>query len=302
MKVSIWTMIAAAAVLAIMPGQASQADHLNDLLRGYSRYDAGTPALSAHQQATLNNLINTETKIRTDINAGLRSGQISSAVAADMLHDLDEIASVRLQYSAGSLSFAEAQMLASRLGTLDARVSSQLASGSGAVVPLPGTGDFDNRIAALETRISNELRNGRVNRWQADKLRSDLENIEADLDDMRANGGLSAWEREQLTSDLNALSSRLDRLANAGNMGPSVGSLRAKVAQLRNKLQDALENDDLSPYQARKFRFELASVSRQLSGGSGDQALLRSLSQRLNGIDRRLTYEIRVASREDNWN
>ena len=291
------------AAVAVAPWQPANAQSLRDMLRGYSDYDAGSAAFSTHQQATLNNLINTESRIRADINSGLRSGSISASTAANMLQELDQIAAVRLSYSGHNLTFSEAQILVSRLGTLESRVASDIASGATVPIAHPDRGNFDNRIAMLETRITTELRAGRIKGGQAARLRGELADIEEDRDQMQENGGLSSWERERLTADLNALSTRLDRLASGGNSGLSLANLQSKAAQLRLKLQNAFDNDDINPYQARTLRAELASVTRQIArlrnNPASTQVSLRTLNQRLISLDRRIEHEIRIATQQD---
>lgn len=290
-----------AVAVALFPWQASSADSLREMLRGYSNYDAGSAAFTSHQQATLNNLINTESRIRADINSGLRSGNMSPSAAANMLRELDQIAAVRLSFSAGNLTFHEAQTLVSRLGALELRVSSDIASG--ATVPIGNTGNFNNRIAMLETRITTELRAGRINRGQAARLRGELADIEHELDDMRATGGLSSRERERLTDDLDGLSTRLDRLASNPDSGLSLTNLQAKAGQLRIKLQNAFDHNDIAPYRARALRAELASVTRQIArlrnNPQSTRGSLRPLNQRLISLDRRITHEIRIAAQND---
>lgn len=299
--------------LTLVAGNASYAQSFRDLLRGSGNYEAN---FSQHQQATMTNLINKETSIRTDITAALRAGTIDRSSGNDILRELDSVAALRGSYNPSRFSFSEAQTLASRLSAIEARATTLISAGSTMnPAPIVGNGsmtmtsavDIQNRIASLRLKISQKLSAGIISANQADRLSNELGDIENDLSDMRSSG-LRNSERVRLTSDLDALDSRMDRVASRGGFGGSstVANLRMKSNTLKDRIENAVTSGNLRGYQARSLRMEMNDISRQLErlpyrSSMANSGELFSLNQKLTALDQRVTTELRMAGRRSNW-
>ncbi len=212
-------------ILSLLSINCAQANDLGDLLQswvgnGYSNFNNLS---SGHQISTINNIQNRITQLRSDANVAVQSGQISHNEFINMNAELDRISNMSASYSANGMTFGEAQALIGMLDTAAARLTNY---GYGNVSqfpnynPRPGAYGFANineRQAFIQRRIDQGVRNGRLNRFEADNLRAQLNRIGRDEANMRL-GGLSGWERQKLLSRLDNLNNRVTNELNDGQI------------------------------------------------------------------------------------
>lgn len=213
------------AVLSLSTLSAAQANDLSDLLQSWvgNNYGNYSNLSSAHQMATINNLNNRITQLRSDANVAVQSGQISHNEFINMNAELDRISNMEASYAANGLTFGEAQAIIGRLDSAATRLTN---FGYGNVSQFPnfnprpsnyGFANVNERQAYIQRRIDFGERNGRLTAMESSNLRNQLDRIARDEANMRI-GGLSSWERQNLLSRLERLNDRVNETLNNGQI------------------------------------------------------------------------------------
>lgn len=212
-------------ILSLLSINCAQANDLTDLLQGWvgNKYSTYNNLSSSHQLSTINNIQNRISQLRSDANVAVQGGQISHNEFINMNAELDRISNMSANYAANGMTFGEAQALIGMLDTAATRLNNY---GYGNVShfpnynPRPGNYGFANineRQAFIQRRIDQGVRNGRLNQFEANNLRVQLNRIARDEANMRL-GGLSGWERQSLLSRLDNLNSRVTSELNDGQI------------------------------------------------------------------------------------
>lgn len=198
-------------------GQPAQANDLVNFFRDYLGIAPNVYTPNAHEQMTMQALVNQRNSIETRIAAALAAGQISVAQAADLRAQLANNANLQTQYSAdGRLTFPEAQTLVVALNTLD---NSLATATTVAVNPgygyTPPSGFYrTDRLDRLQARLANRLErarvSGRLTASEYTSLKAEFDRIAQREAQMRSSRGfLSRAEHDRLMARLNRLESNV---------------------------------------------------------------------------------------------
>lgn len=212
-------------ILSLLSINCAQANDFTDLLNSWvgNGYTSFNNLSYGHQTSTINNIQSRISQLRSDANVAVQNGQISHNEFINMNAELDRISNMSATYAANGMTFGEAQALVGMLDTAATRLTNY---GYGNVShfpgynPRPGNYGFANineRQAYIQRRIDQGVRNGRLNQFEANSLRAQLNRIARDEANMRM-GGLSGWERQNLLSRLDSLNSRVSRELNDGQI------------------------------------------------------------------------------------
>lgn len=201
-------------LVALTTINCAQANDFRDLIQSWT---GGNYNTAAHQMTTRHNIQARISQLRSDSNVALRSGQISHGEFINMNAELDRIAQTEASYGSNGMTFGEAQALVGMLDTTASRLTNY---GYDNVSPYPnyrayrsnsyGFSNLNERADQIQRRISLGLRNGRLNQFEADNLKAQLNRLQRDESAMRS-GGLSAWERQTLLSRYEQLGDRVNR-------------------------------------------------------------------------------------------
>ena len=183
------TILAAASVLALSAGAASA--------QGWTSINQRQANLDAR------------------IDAGVRSGDLTRQEAVGLRGDFRTVSNLEATYRRDGLSAWERTDLDRRFDALSNRVrfernDRQDRNGGN------GWQNINQRQANLDRRIDQGLRNGKISRAEAVRLRADFRTIARLENRYRANG-LSTWERADLDRRFDTLSARIRFEANDSN-------------------------------------------------------------------------------------
>jgi hypothetical protein len=159
-----------------------------------------TLAAGAAQAQVWTPMVERQSMIEDQIEAGLASGEITGPEARMLRSDMYALTALEGRYRMNGLSYRERRELDRRFAELDHRMRFALADGDG-----PLLASMADREADLERRIDQGLRSGQLTAAEAQDLRDEFEAI-ARVEARYRLDGLSTWERADLDR-------RFDRLA-----------------------------------------------------------------------------------------
>ncbi len=204
-------------LVALTTINCAQANDFGNLIQSWTGGNYNNLS-AAHQMSARTNIQARISQLRSDSNLALRSKQISHGEFINMNAELDRIANMEASYGANGMSFGEAQALVGMLDTTSSRLTNY---GYDNVSPYPnyqanryrsnsyGFANLNERASQMQRRIELGLRNGRLNQFEANSLRAQLDRLQRDESMMR-QGGLSAWERQTLISRYDQLGNRMN--------------------------------------------------------------------------------------------
>ncbi|WP_377368224.1 hypothetical protein [Phenylobacterium ferrooxidans] len=183
------TILAAASALALSAGAASA--------QGWTSINQRQASLDAR------------------IDAGVRSGDLTRQEAVGLRSDFRAVSNLEATYRRDGLSTWERTDLDRRFDALSNRIrfernDRQDRNGGN------GWQNINQRQANLDRRIDQGVRNGRISRAEAVRLRAEFKTIARLENRYRANG-LSNWERTDLNRRFDTLSARIRVEANDSN-------------------------------------------------------------------------------------
>lgn len=161
-------------------------------------------AASAQSWASINQR---QVNLDSRIEAGVRSGELTRAEAANLRADYRAVADLEMRYRANGLSQWERQDLDRRFDSISTRIRydrndrDDRWNGAGWV-------NINQRQAQLDRRIDQGLRSGQLTRSEAYRLRGEFQTI-ARLETRYRVNGLSQWERADLDRRFDVLSDRV---------------------------------------------------------------------------------------------
>lgn len=152
----------------------------------------------------------------TRIDRGVRSGDLTRNEAAKLRADFRAVARLEARYSANGLSAWERDDLDRRMDALSARVRFERADaqqrgwyGGRGWTDSRGTWmPIDRRQDQLDRRIDRGVRDGRLTRAEAVRLRAEFRDV-ARLEARYRMNGLSAYERADLDRRFDRLAARI---------------------------------------------------------------------------------------------
>lgn len=166
-------------------------------------------AASAQSWASINQR---QVNLDARIDAGVRSGELTRAEAANLRADYRAVADLEMRYRANGLSQWERQDLDRRFDSISTRIrydrndrddryGDDRWNGAGWM-------NINQRQAQLDRRIDQGLRSGQLTRQEAYRLRGEFQAI-ARLETRYRVNGLSQWERADLDRRFDVLSDRV---------------------------------------------------------------------------------------------
>ncbi len=186
------TILAAASVLALSAGAASA--------QGWTSVNQRQASLDAR------------------IDAGVRSGDLTRQEAVGLRSDFRAVSNLEATYRRDGLSTWERTDLDRRFDALSNRIRFERNDRQDRQHHNGGNGwqNINQRQANLDRRIDQGVRNGRISRAEAVRLRADFRTIARLENRYRANG-LSNWERTDLNRRFDTLSASIRVEANDSN-------------------------------------------------------------------------------------
>jgi len=173
-------------------------------LFGAAALTCSAPAIAQAQAQGWTNINQRQAQLEQRIDAGVRSGQLTSREAAGLRIEFQDLSRLEDRYRRGGLDARERADLDRRFDQLSQRIRADRHDGQRA----DGRGgrweNLNQRQAQFQTRLDTAVRDGRIDRRQARTLRAEFRSI-ADLEQRYRRGGLSPAERATLDQ-------RFDRL------------------------------------------------------------------------------------------
>jgi opacity protein-like surface antigen len=250
----------------------------------------GLMAGAANAQAAWQPINQRQANLEQRIDVGVRNGQLTRAEADSLRAEFRSLSALEARYRAtGGLDNRERADLDSRFTSLSLRIRDERSDRQGA-----NWTSINQRQAQLEQRIDIGLRNGRLTRAEADRLRAEFRSIAAIEARYRATGGLDNRERADLDARFNALSARIRLQAN--DTWRPVG-VNQRQANLNARIDAGVRSGQISPIEAARLRTEFAALARledqyRATGGLTN-AERQDLERRFDSLGARIRFERR---------
>ena len=197
------------------------------------------------------------------LQTGLRDRHLTRYEAERLRRDFDDLVRQETEYSRNGLDRYERQSLDGRYDDLIQRTGSTASD---------GWTPISSRAGDLERAIDEARRTGRINRYESDRLRTDLSEL-LRLETSYQRDGLSPWERQQLDSQYDALVARTG-VQTGGGWPPQTGGSDWPVASQRTDLTARIDGAErynrISRSEATRLRTELADLLRLEEGYASD--------------------------------
>lgn len=225
--------IVAILACAVLAPSALAIDYL-DLMKGYLKNSVGGTT-SPQTDALIKTNINTrQAQLESEVQAGVRSGQLTTQEESDLRAELNRIAAAEGNYlSDGALTTWEVQVLLDDMQSFSRRLEAYLTNSN---VATNSTNPWshnsyncwrgrnsddaisnqaqlqasvDTRQAALDSQIEQSLSSGIIRWSDARTLETELNAIAAKETTFTADGRLSYREANELLADLDALDAKV---------------------------------------------------------------------------------------------
>lgn len=201
------------------------------------------------------------------IDAGVRSGGLTNAEAAQLRAEFADLARLEARYRVNGLTAAERADLDRRFDILQQRIRLERTDRDDRGDRYDrddrggqGGGNINQRQRELEARIEEGVRNRTLTRNEAYQLRTELEAIERIEAQYRASGGLSQVERQYLDRRIDLLDRRLR--TDRRDEDRRWTQLDARQAQFDRQLDQAVRERRLSEREAYNLRMEFRAIAR----------------------------------------
>lgn len=237
-------------------------------------------------------------ELRDDIEEGIISGDLTEKEAEQMKNELTRIEASEKSYkgSSGDLSASQALTLARALKELRQTIDTEL---SDTDVSMP---DIDKRRQELEIRISEGITSGKLEKKDAEFLRTQLGKIEELNKKYSASGGLSLGEAATIAWKLERLGSSIEERMKSEKISlPDLASLHSDIDQ---RLADSIASGVLSLDQVKAYKDRLEAIARMEMGfrytGDGlsyPETLM--LTKQLQEVDQQL--ELALKGKSASW-
>lgn len=191
------------------------------------------------------------------IDAGVRDGSISRAEATRLRADYDALVRLETRYAAdGRMTTTERADLRDRYRALSQRVGD--ARDGGGYDDDYGWRPLSEQRAAFTARVDVALRDRRISRTEATRLRADFDALARVETDYRRDG-LSDRERQDLTTRLADLDRRVGDLVDEGD-GYDVDP---RAAQIEAGIAAGVRSGSIGRTEATRLREELRDLTRR---------------------------------------
>lgn len=162
-----------------------------------------------------------------------------------------------------------------------------------------GGANYESRIRQLEQRVQYGIQRGTISRNEADNLRDrlrDLRNRESQYDD----NGYSRSERDDLNRRIDDIARRIADAEQDGNgggwNGGNDGNFDQRIQELRNRIEQGVQNGRLTRSEAQHLRDrvrELARLESQYDNNGLSQSERDDLRNRLEQLRSEIATALR---------
>lgn len=197
------------------------------------------------------------------IETGLRNRRLTRYEADGLRRDFDALIRQETEFGRNGLDRYERQSLESRYAEIIQRTGSDAASGW---TPISA------RAGELERAIDDARRSGRITRYEADRLRTDLNDL-LRLETSYQRDGLSDRERQDLDRQYDDLANRAGAQTGGGwppQTGGSDWPVSSQRVEVTARLERAERDRRISRADATRIRGELDDLLRLEEGYASD--------------------------------
>ncbi|WP_291834373.1 hypothetical protein [Brevundimonas sp.] len=200
-------------------------------------------------------LSNQSSQFQTRLDTDVRSGRLSSSEARRLRDEYDDLVQLEARYTAdGRVTTQERADLVAQYREFSQRVEaggSDYSSGRASVAD--GRADFEARVDAA-------VRNRRLTRTEATRLKTDYQDLIRVESGYLRDGRLTAQERDDLDSRLDALDARVGDAPSGGNNGGGYQDNRTRLSNIERALSS--NSAGLSRTEIADIRVEAGDLAR----------------------------------------
>lgn len=276
-------LIFAAAAVIVVPAQA---DVLSPAIDSSTDTISGWADLDIHEK-----------RIEGQIQAGIGAGELTDSQAQDFRALLDQLGQVVSQMKASGkrLGFAQSIAFSRDLHNLSQRVEQ---AKQAKVAALP---DVDALEARLQKQLSDAVKGGKINQFDAADLQGDLQHasdVEAALKST-GNGSLDPKAVQLIVYELNKVQLRLGQELSFSDT--AIKQLADRRAQLEQTIDDGVSAQKLTQAQADGFKRSLQhggsmQTAFQVSHGALSAWEIFSLAGELDRLEARIDQQMRAVA------
>lgn len=198
------------------------------------------------------------------VEAGVNNRRLTRYEADRLRRDFDDLIRQETDYGRNGLDRYERQSLQGRYDDLLARAGADGSNG--------GWTPISSRAGDLERAIDEARRTGRINRYEADRLRTDLNELLRQETSYQSSG-LSEWERQDLDRRYQDLVRRTGVEDGGGwpsQPGNSDWPVASQRADLTARISAGERSNRISRAEATRLRGELDDLLRLEEGYASD--------------------------------
>lgn len=190
------------------------------------------------------------------IDAGVRDGSLSRSEATRLRADYDALVRLETRYAAdGRMTATERADLRDRYRALSQRVGEERRDDG--YDDDYGWRPLSDQRAAFNARVDVALRDRRISRSEANRLRTDFDAL-VRVETGYRRDGLSDRERQDLTTRLADLDRRIGDVVDDGGYGAD-----PRAARIEARIAAGLRSGDISRGEAERLRDELRDLTRR---------------------------------------
>lgn len=164
-------------------------------------------------------------------------------------------------------------------------------------------GGIRSRIQESKQKIEQGIEQGTLNRYEADKLNTELGSILNQIDRMKADGYLSQGERDRINNNLDKLDRDIFKEKHdtvspgRAEHGDWRGGIRSRIQESKQKIEQGVERGTLNRHEARKLNKELTRILNKINRMKADGRLSQrerdKIKRDLDRLDRNIFKEKR---------
>ena len=247
---------------------------------------------------------------RQKIEQGIERGTLNRHEANKLNSELGTILNkIDLMKTDGYFSQGERENIKNDLDRLDRDIYKEKHDSESTVHPvqLDWRGGIRASIQESKKKIDQGIQRGTLNRYEANKLNSELGTILNKIDLMKTDGYFSQGERENIKNDLDRLDRDIykEKHDSESTVHPVQldwrGGIRASIQESKKKIDQGIQRGTLNRYESRKLNKELTrilnKIERMKSDGRISQKERENIKRNLDRLDRDIAIEKRDGNR-----
>lgn len=324
MKNKVALSLAISTIFTFGSNQAAEAVDFQGLLRSYVEKKLGRGGNSQTQQVVKTNINNRQAKLEQEIEAGVKTGQITAEEEKELRNQLVQIAHHESTYlQDGVLQDGEVIKLLAEMNALSQKIQSYLTNktttGTGNLShdewfrkygskpateadkkPLPNAelrkAHIDTMQAELDSKIQDAVASGYLSWDQARTYLNDLNKIKTDEMNYLRDGYISYTEEQNLLNALRVLRRNVDLKTGYQRNNTWHAVRKAQQPILHQRIANKLSDGKITrqeAYTLYKQESEIHSLEQKLRNGSNltfeqERDLYRKLDQLTNALESKL--------------